>query len=337
MSSTENRSVKFVAYIFIFVILYVTISLSLLTFSMIEIQRGVSHSDAVLKTYQRYLYHKGWRDVYQSKRERMEFDEELLYKPKYGRFAFNNLEYKTFLTFGPEGRISGNAISNNQPGIAVLGDSHAMGYGVNDSETFAARLEKKLDRRVYNLGVSSYGTYRELLSLQKSGLIDRIDTVVIQYCENDLEENEAKLVDRSPASTEKFNAMFGSNGKPDVMANMLQKMNIWLEGTFTLPVQSVVAMFTPYDKSYDFGKDYVTMKKVFALFPWLKSKRVIVIYSNRYGRKFRNFAEVTSRSTEKNLRFVDLRLGVKDYYDVDDHPNARGHERIAEILAGILR
>ncbi len=337
MSSTENRGVRFAAFLFIFVIFYVTVSLSLLTFSMIEIQRGVPHSDFVLKTYQRYLYHKGWRDVYQSKRERMEFDKDLLYKPKYGRFAFNNLEYKTFLTFGPEGRISGSAISNNRPGIAVLGDSHAMGYGVNDSETFAARLEKKLDRRVYNLGVSSYGTYRELLSLQKSGLTDRIDTVVIQYCENDLEENEAKLVDRSPARPEKFNAMFGSNGKPDVMAGMLQKMNVWLEGTFTLPVQSVVALFTPYDKSYDFERDYVAMKKVFTLFPWLKSKQVIVIYSNKYGRKFKNFAEVTSRSTEKNLRFVDLHLGVKDYYDVDDHLNVRGHERIAEILAGILR
>ncbi|NTW53818.1 MAG: hypothetical protein HGB15_03445 [Chlorobaculum sp.] len=130
--------------------------------------------------------------------------------------------------------------------------------------------------------------------------------------------------------------MFGSNVKPDAMAIMLQKLNIWLEGTFTLPVQSVVAMFTPYDKSYDFEKDYVTMKKMFALFPWLESRQIIVIYSNKYGRKFRNFAEVTSNSKEKNLRFVDLHLRVQNYYDVDDHPNARGHEKIAEILAGIL-
>jgi hypothetical protein len=38
MSSTENRMVRFVAYFFIFVILYISVSLSLLTFSMIEIQ-----------------------------------------------------------------------------------------------------------------------------------------------------------------------------------------------------------------------------------------------------------------------------------------------------------
>jgi hypothetical protein len=329
--------VRFVAYFFIFVILYISVSLSLLTFSMIEIQRGVPHSDPVLRTYQRYLYHKGWRDLYQSRRERMDFDKELLYKPKYGRFAFNNLEFRTFLTFGPEGRISGNTITNNRPGIAVLGDSHAMGHGVNDSETFAARLEKKLDRHVYNLAVSSYGTYRELLSLQKSGLLDRIDTVVIQYCENDLEENQAKLVDRSPALPGKFNSMYSPKGRPDALAGILRKMNVWLEGTFTLPVQSVIAWYTPYDKSYDFEPHYEAMTKVFELFPWLKSKQVIVIYSNRYGRKYRNFAEVTGKSKERFLRFVDLHLGTEDYYAVDDHLNARGHEKIAQILAGILR
>ena len=48
-----------------------------------------------------------------------------------------------------------------RPGIAVLGDSHAMGWGVNDDETFSAVLEKKIDKPVYNLAVSGYGTIRE--------------------------------------------------------------------------------------------------------------------------------------------------------------------------------
>ncbi|NTU53341.1 MAG: SGNH/GDSL hydrolase family protein [Chlorobiaceae bacterium] len=335
MSATENRIVRIVAWSFIVVILYGTISLMLLAFSMIEINRGVAHKDFVLKTYQRYLYHKGWRDVYQSRRERMEFDRDLLYKPKQGRFAFNNLEYRTFVTYGPYGRVSGNVIDNDRPGIAVLGDSHAMGYGAQDSETFAARLEKRLDRHVYNLAVSSYGTYRELLSLQKSGLLQKIDTIVIQYCENDLDENRAKLADRSPSSPEKFDVMFGST-KRDVFADFFSKLNLWLEGTFTLPVHSAVALFTPYDKSYDFGPHYLAMKKVFSLFPWIENKRVIVIYSNRYGRKYRNYAEVTRGETNPNLRFVDLQFGVEYYFDVDDHPNVRGHAKIAEILGGII-
>ena len=42
-----------------------------------------------------------------------------------------------------------------------------MGWGVNDDETFSALLEKNLNRNVYNLSVSSYGTKRELIRLEK--------------------------------------------------------------------------------------------------------------------------------------------------------------------------
>ena len=36
--------------------------------------------------------------------------------------------------------------------------------GVNDNETFSALLEKKLNKPVYNLAVSGYGTTREIIS-----------------------------------------------------------------------------------------------------------------------------------------------------------------------------
>ncbi|MFP5462523.1 MAG: CidA/LrgA family protein, partial [Gammaproteobacteria bacterium] len=45
-------------------------------------------------------------------------------------------------------------------GIVVIGDSHAMGWGANDEETFAAQLQALSGRPVYNLGVASYGTAR---------------------------------------------------------------------------------------------------------------------------------------------------------------------------------
>ena len=33
-----------------------------------------------------------------------------------------------------------------------------MGWGVNDNETFSHILENKINKNVYNLAVSSYGT-----------------------------------------------------------------------------------------------------------------------------------------------------------------------------------
>ena len=39
------------------------------------------------------------------------------------------------------------------------------------------------------MGVSGYGTIRELIRLQESNLLDKIDTIIIQYCFNDHGEN----------------------------------------------------------------------------------------------------------------------------------------------------
>lgn len=33
-----------------------------------------------------------------------------------------------------------------------------MGWGVNDDETFAALLERKLNKKIYNLAVSGFAT-----------------------------------------------------------------------------------------------------------------------------------------------------------------------------------
>ena len=82
-------------------------------------------------------------------------------------FHFNNIEFKTIISFDEFGRTSDHPINNDSNGIAVLGDSFAMGWGVNDKETFSYLLEKKINRPVYNLGVSGYGTIRELIRLQE--------------------------------------------------------------------------------------------------------------------------------------------------------------------------
>lgn len=167
--------------------LYVLLTLLLFLFSVVMLKRGVIFSNDILRGYQITYYFSGGRnlapDCYQ-------FDPDLLYEPKYGACKLDNPEYKTMLHFDAYGRIGGVGTRNsNKPGIAVLGDSHAMGFGVDDRETFSAILEEMINRPVYNLGVASYDTYRELLRMEKSGLINRVDTIIIQYCHNDVTTN----------------------------------------------------------------------------------------------------------------------------------------------------
>ncbi len=73
--------------------------------------------------------------------------------------------------------------------IVVLGDSVALGHGVEDDETFSAVLEHALSstRRteVVNMGVSGFGTAEELVQLQTVGWRYDPDLVVLSYFPND--------------------------------------------------------------------------------------------------------------------------------------------------------
>lgn len=64
--------------------------------------------------------------------------------------------------------------------IAVLGDSYAFGYEVDDGETYAALLERGLpDSEVLNLGVAAYGLDQVLLRYEEDFSRYKPDVVVI--------------------------------------------------------------------------------------------------------------------------------------------------------------
>ena len=115
------------------------------------------------------------------------YDPVLTYTLKPGEFVFSNREFATAYYVNTLG-VRDDEESLIAPQIVVLGDSHAMGWGVEQHETFAQILEQATGYRVLNAAISSYGTVREMR------MLDRIDTsglkyLIIQYCENDYNEN----------------------------------------------------------------------------------------------------------------------------------------------------
>ncbi len=77
--------------------------------------------------------------------------------------------------------------------VLLVGDSFTWGYGVNDNQTFAARLEQLLEGvKVINLGVTAYGLEQEYRYLQSEGLSYNPDLVVINICANDIEDYHPK-------------------------------------------------------------------------------------------------------------------------------------------------
>jgi hypothetical protein len=134
-----------------------------------------------------YLMHE--RKIVQFEPECAQYDPELTYRLRPGIHNFANREFDTTLSINSFGlRDSEEALV--APEIIVLGDSFAMGWGVESSECFESILESTLGRSTLNAAISSYGTAREMVLLQK---LDRtaLRYVIVQYCSNDHDENVA--------------------------------------------------------------------------------------------------------------------------------------------------
>jgi len=320
--------VGYAGYTLIAASIYVGVVCFLYGVGALLLVNGIVLDVAPVKSFQRNFYFSSVMNVWQGHAECVEFDEVLIYKPKIDQCHFRNPEFDTTLTFNEEGRVAQARVVSTE-GIAVLGDSHAMGWGVGDSETFSAVLQSELGRRVYNLAVASYGTRRELLRLEASGLIDKVDVIVIQYCDNDLSENLSFRPTPGPKSREQYDDIFFR--RTGVMA----KMPSVLEGIGRSLGEPVLAIKRSVADAPDFVPHYEQIIHVLADFPSLSRKQVLVFYSNSYGRKFANFQNGRD-SHFPNLYFAELNVTSMDYFLVDGHLTKEGHSKIGKQLKSLV-
>jgi len=159
------------------------------TFLFITLRYPIVHKvvpDFVTKISRRIYFAYDMKSI-QFLPESSRYDRELAYTLRPGKFIFSNAEFATEYTVNSLG-VRDTEASLDSPRIIVLGDSYAMGWGVGQNQTFAKLLEAKTGLRVLNAAVASYGTAREMILLRKIKK-DKFKYLIIQYCENDYEEN----------------------------------------------------------------------------------------------------------------------------------------------------
>jgi len=318
--------------------LYAMLVAIVLATSLVLLQKGITPELSWISSVQKNLYMRATRSVWQRQVSCVDFDDELIYKPKIGACQFNNAEFKTTLNFSAEGRFTGGKPAGT--GIAVIGDSHAMGWGVQDEETFAALLQKMTRRPVYNLAVSSYGTVREVLRLEKSGLLDKVDTVIIQYCSNDLDENMRGQITGIDENRKKFKKI--TTGKQSFMG-LLGMIRKTYGFAFSFPIkQAMAALAKPAQPTQatvapdDFLSHYQPLMAILERHASLKDKRIVIIYNNGHGQRFQSFPSGRDKLLP-NVEFINVNIDSGDYYRLDDHMRPAGHKKTAEGLFRALR
>ena len=284
-----------------------------------------------VKSIQKQIYFKGYRNIWQNNKNCSIFDRQLLYKPKIGSCKFTNPEFQTNVIFNEFFREHDTILDKNNSNdyIVVLGDSIAMGWGVNNDETFSYHLEKKLNKKVYNMAVSSYGSVREIKRLKLSPFYENSNTIIIQYHPNDLGENKELDINKI-YSIEEFQNKFDNNSS---------NINIYklILGTFKSSIRLFFSDIN--DKIFreknleliDFSKDKKYLQKVLRENIDINRKRVIIVLPIGPWQKVINFPENSER-----IEYILIKLNKSDFFIIDDHPNKLGHLKIAKILIDYL-
>ena len=320
-------------YFSLFILYCFLISSLIFFFSYYSIINEKIYKNRFINAIQKSIYFKGgYRNIWQNKKECVNFDNRLLYVPKIGTCNFKNLEFDTKLTFDEISRVnqSYSKLQNKQNNaIAVLGDSLAMGWGVNDDETYSAILEKNINKKVFNQGVSSYGTIRQVKKFKISGIDDKIETVIVHYNLNDLDENQ-KLDINKLYKNESSNLIFETQ---DMHTKWLLRQ--W-KRSFRVVFNEIKKLLPNNNLSKIKVNLNIHLQKAEDILYKnlnLKNKRVIILFIQEPNMILTNQLKKSSR---KNIEYLIIKLDKKNFFIIDDHINKFGHQEVAKRIEDIL-
>lgn len=302
------------------------------------------------------VYFSRDRNILQFMSRCTRYDPEVSYTLKPGEWDFSNREFCNHYHVNSIG-LRDTESSLDKPEIIVLGDSYAMGWGVEQNETFSQVLENLTGKKVLNAGVSSYGTAREMLFTKRLDL-SNVKYLVIQYSNNDFEENSYYIENN-------FNLQIMTEQDYNKQCSEHENRKRY---TLLLFTQLFLKQFIPQFKSYSsHTQSKVALSSLTAtkeaeqtiqksdaeIFLQIISRQnfeniqLIVLNLSHYSLNTRIFIE-TLASLKKdnnypafiqNLKLINAAsfLEKSDYYIIDDHLNKYGHLKVANALLKLMQ
>lgn len=265
-----------------------------------------------------------------------QYDDTLTYMLRPGSCVFSNAEYSNEFSINSLG-VRDEESALDRPETVVLGDSIAMGWGVEQHEAFPKVYERITGSRTLNAGVSSYGTARELLLLER---IDRraLRHLIIQYHENDFSENQQFASGEwSTLSREHYEATVRKHAEMQRYFPGKHAINLLvLLRNSVLNASRTGADSPTIERSWEYEAEIFL--RVLAQSPVDLTGYDITVIALESG--FIDAAKkLSTRSGSpilSRLRFIDggFLYGIPGaFYVLDDHPTAAGHEAIARRIS----
>ncbi|KQC11606.1 MAG: hypothetical protein APR62_09520 [Smithella sp. SDB] len=289
-----------------------------------------------------HLYNSGIRHNIQFSPNCAQFDKNLGYILKPGHCIHSGIEFSNSYFINSVG-VRDDELSLDHPQIIVSGDSFAMGWGVNQEETFAQLLEQKTGMRVLNASVSSYGTAREMIMLKRIPT-DKLKYLIIQYCGNDYGENKSFFLDHNVLHTmskEKYHYYVAEDQRKKYVFGkyVLMEIENRIKETFN----------SNGDDNKPIDKDEIDLFINAIMHSNLDLKNVQIIafvMNGRIAGDNKEFPEALKKKIRRGdypfyirkMIVMDLSniLNDDNFYVLDDHMNKTGHAVVADVLYKII-
>lgn len=265
------------------------------------------------------------------------YDSGLFYTLRPGRCEFSNREFRTNVEVNSEG-LRDDEASLNFPEIVILGDSFAMGWGVDQDSTFANVLERTSGRVNLNGGISSYGTAREVKLLERLKT-DSLKVIIIQYHPNDTTENKAFALNHNRLS-------ISSENTYNQTIEEVQSSTAYYFGKFTSLLLKVM-LKGPDKPAVDSRKEkqqevHYFVNALLHSNVSLEKVKLIVFEAAPSNTNSGLFSETLKEEIQnqqypgfiQGMTVLDMSeiLTEEDYFVLDNHINASGHKKIATLL-----
>jgi len=316
---------------------------------LLHVPRATAASPAPVRRLAQQVYRHFNRALIQFDPDCAQYDPGVTYTLKPGVCTFGNIEFSNTYRINRLG-LRDEEAALVAPEVIVLGDSHAMGWGVDQQDTLARVVERLTGLKTLNAAVSSYGTVREMVMLGRLD-VSRLRFLIVQHADNDLPENRTFQAagNRLPITDEphyreivRHYASQQSYYPGKYIFRLFMKV---LRLEKPEPDQLKMEIIPPAEEAELFlnavehagQTPRETLSKV----------QIIVLEISQDPAHARAFipalAEVSRRDghppSVQLLLTLDTTslLKPEDFYILDDHMNAHGHQVVGEALAQLIK